>query len=75
MENGEWDIVQMSSKATVTLRDRRNYSDLTITIHMERRPQFYFMNIIIPCVIIYCLTLFGFCLPADSGEKVGNILV
>ncbi|XP_072024685.1 neuronal acetylcholine receptor subunit alpha-7-like [Amphiura filiformis] len=71
MNNGEWDVVRISSVSKTTERDRKNYSDLEITIHMERRPQFYFMNIIIPCVIIYCLTLFGFCLPADSGEKIG----
>ena len=70
MDNGEWDIIQMTSIAKNNTRDGKNYSDLIITIHMERRPQFYFMNIIIPCVIIYCLTLFGFCLPPDSGEKV-----
>ena len=75
MENGEWDVVKISSIPKQIGRDGQNYSDLFITIHMERRPQYYFMNIIIPCVIIYCLTLFGFCLPSDSGEKVSEFNV
>ncbi|XP_006811192.2 neuronal acetylcholine receptor subunit alpha-9-like [Saccoglossus kowalevskii] len=40
-------------------------------LHLYRVSFFYLMNLVIPCTLIFLLTLFGFCLPPDSGEKVG----
>ncbi|XP_071785863.1 neuronal acetylcholine receptor subunit alpha-7-like [Asterias amurensis] len=70
-EHGEWHIVNMERNITETIEDHGNFSDITVAISLSRRPQFYVMNIIVPCLIIYCLTLFSFCLPCDSGEKIG----
>ena len=72
-EHGEWHIVNMERNITETIEDHGNFSDITVAISLSRRPQFYVMNIIVPCLIIYCLTLFSFCLPCDSGEKVRKV--
>ncbi|XP_070574956.1 acetylcholine receptor subunit beta-like [Ptychodera flava] len=40
-------------------------------LHLHRKSFFYLMNFVIPCGLIFLLTLFGFLLPPDSGEKVG----
>lgn len=46
------------------------YVDITFTIHIRRRTLYYGFNLIIPCVIISSITLLGFTLPPDSGEKL-----
>ncbi|XP_077983455.1 neuronal acetylcholine receptor subunit alpha-9-like [Glandiceps talaboti] len=40
-------------------------------LQIYRKSFFYMMNFAIPCALIFLLTLFGFLLPPDSGEKVG----
>lgn len=46
------------------------YVDITFTIHIRRRTLYYGFNLIIPCMIISSMTLLGFTLPPDSGEKL-----
>ncbi|XP_038070406.1 neuronal acetylcholine receptor subunit beta-2-like [Patiria miniata] len=70
-EHGEWMISEMKGKVEEYDEDHGSFSDFVVSIALIRRPQFYVMNIIVPCLIIYCLTLFSFCLPCDSGEKIG----
>ncbi|KAI8796617.1 neuronal acetylcholine receptor subunit alpha-4, partial [Biomphalaria glabrata] len=46
------------------------FPDVTFTIQLRRRTIYYFMNIIIPCIILSFLCLGGFLLPSQSGEKI-----
>ena len=46
------------------------YPDVTFTIHMSRRSLSYVVNLIFPCLLIYAVSLLGFFLPAESGDKV-----
>lgn len=46
------------------------YFDVTFTIWVRRRTLYYGFNLIIPCVLISSMTLLGFTLPPDSGEKL-----
>jgi hypothetical protein len=46
------------------------YPDVTFTIHMNRRSLFYIFNLIFPCMLIYVVSMLGFFLPIESGEKV-----
>ena len=46
------------------------YPDLTYTLNLKRKPSFYVTNIILPSMIISAITILGFFLPVDSGEKV-----
>lgn len=39
-------------------------------LHLRRKPRFYLINIVAPCVLLSALALFVFVLPPDSGEKV-----
>ena len=41
------------------------FLDITFTIYLRRRPQYYFFNLIIPCIIISLLTITVFYLPSD----------
>jgi len=46
------------------------YPDVTFTIHMQRRSLFYVVNLISPCLLIYAVSILGFFLPIESGDKV-----
>lgn len=47
------------------------YPSLYFNFHMKRRTLYYGFNLIIPCMLITLITLLGFILPPDSGEKIG----
>jgi nicotinic acetylcholine receptor len=72
VDNGEWTLVD-----TKIVRNVRYYPcciepfpDVTFYLHIRRRVLYYFFNVMIPCMLLSTLTLTGFCLPPDSGEKV-----
>lgn len=46
------------------------YMDITFTILIRRRTLFYTVNLIVPCVMISSMTLLGFTLPHECGEKL-----
>ncbi|XP_003367336.1 acetylcholine receptor subunit alpha-type acr-16 [Trichinella spiralis] len=52
------------------------YSDVKYCLHIRRRTLYYGFNLIIPSLLISLMTLLGFILPVESGEKLtlGEIL-
>ncbi|XP_043926605.1 acetylcholine receptor subunit delta isoform X2 [Protopterus annectens] len=72
-ENGEWEIIHMPARKnidkTVPL-DSCTYQDITFYLIIKRKPLFYIINIIIPCILISFLASLVYYLPADSGEKM-----
>ncbi|XP_034497238.1 neuronal acetylcholine receptor subunit alpha-4 [Ailuropoda melanoleuca] len=71
-ESGEWVIVD----AVGTYNTRKYeccaevYPDITYAFVIRRLPLFYTINLIIPCLLISCLTVLVFYLPSECGEKV-----
>ncbi|KAL1785365.1 neuronal acetylcholine receptor subunit alpha-4 isoform X1 [Sigmodon hispidus] len=71
-ESGEWVIVD----AVGTYNTRKYeccaeiYPDITYAFIIRRLPLFYTINLIIPCLLISCLTVLVFYLPSECGEKV-----
>ncbi|XP_039335433.1 neuronal acetylcholine receptor subunit alpha-4 [Saimiri boliviensis] len=71
-ESGEWVIVD----AVGTYNTRKYeccaevYPDITYAFVIRRLPLFYTVNLIIPCLLISCLTVLVFYLPSECGEKV-----
>ena len=51
------------------------YLDITFNITMRRKPLFYTVNLIIPCMGISFLTVLVFYLPSDSGEKAVILII
>ncbi|KFQ19721.1 hypothetical protein N332_12035, partial [Mesitornis unicolor] len=67
--SGEWDIVALPGRRTVNPSDP-NYVDVTYDFIIKRKPLFYTINLIIPCVLITSLAILVFYLPSDCGEKM-----
>ncbi|EPY89386.1 neuronal acetylcholine receptor subunit beta-4 precursor [Camelus ferus] len=47
-----------------------SYVDVTYHFIIKRKPLFYTINLIIPCVLITSLAILVFYLPSDCGEKM-----
>ncbi|XP_069480523.1 neuronal acetylcholine receptor subunit beta-4 isoform X2 [Ambystoma mexicanum] len=67
--SGEWDIVELPGRRTVNPLDP-TYVDVTYDFIIKRKPLFYTINLIIPCVLITSLAILVFYLPSDCGEKM-----
>ncbi|XP_061194170.1 neuronal acetylcholine receptor subunit alpha-5-like [Saccostrea echinata] len=70
--NGEWELLSVKS-----IRHNIRYPccsemfpDVTFWIHIKRRTLYYTYNVIIPCVMLSVLTMVGFWIRPESGEKV-----
>jgi len=69
----EWDILSAPAVRHVVLYDCCKddpYFDVTFALQIRRKPLFYMVNLVIPCVNIAFLTILVFCLPSDCGEKL-----
>ncbi|XP_053316341.1 acetylcholine receptor subunit delta-like [Spea bombifrons] len=72
-ENGEWEIVHIPAKKNIDKTvspDSNKYQDVTFYLIIARKPLFYIINILAPCVLIALMANLVFYLPADSGEKM-----
>lgn len=67
--SGEWDILALPGRRTISSLDL-TYVDLTYDFIIKRKPLFYTINLIIPCVLITSLAILVFYLPSDCGEKM-----
>ncbi|CAH1795983.1 unnamed protein product [Owenia fusiformis] len=70
--NGEWELVRIDIVRNEVKYPCCNepYPDVTFTIIIRRRTLYYLFNIIFPCLWLTVLSLLGFWLPPDSGEKI-----
>ncbi|XP_059561037.1 neuronal acetylcholine receptor subunit alpha-4 isoform X2 [Myotis daubentonii] len=71
-ESGEWVLVD----AVGTYNTRKYeccaevYPDITYAFIIRRLPLFYTVNLLVPCLLLSCLTVLVFYLPSQCGEKV-----
>lgn len=71
-ESGEWVIVNAVGKYNTKKYEccTEIYADITYFFIIRRLPLFYTINLIIPCLLISCLTVLVFYLPSQCGEKI-----
>ncbi|XP_030590502.1 neuronal acetylcholine receptor subunit beta-2-like isoform X1 [Archocentrus centrarchus] len=67
--SGEWDIVSLPARKNEDPKDI-TYLDITYDFVIKRKPLFYTINLIIPCVLITSLAILVFYLPSDCREKM-----
>ncbi|XP_049610980.1 neuronal acetylcholine receptor subunit alpha-4 isoform X3 [Syngnathus scovelli] len=71
-ESGEWVIMNAVGKYNTKKYEccAEIYADITYYFIIRRLPLFYTINLIIPCLLISCLTVLVFYLPSQCGEKI-----
>lgn len=74
--NGEWNLIGIPAQRNeiIYVCCPEPYPDVTYTVHIRRRTTYYYVNLIIPCVLITSLTLLSFFLPPDSGERITLVI-
>lgn len=72
MASTEFELVEIRAKKHVVVYSccEEAYPDITVTIHLRRKPLFFVFNLILPCLMITSIALLGFYMPSESGEKV-----
>ncbi|XP_069720598.1 acetylcholine receptor subunit delta [Phaenicophaeus curvirostris] len=76
-ENGEWEIIHRPARKNVYLDkplDSSEHQDITFYLIIKRKPLFYVINIVTPCILIAFMAILVFYLPADSGEKMTLVI-
>ncbi|KAM6948209.1 acetylcholine receptor subunit gamma [Aplochiton taeniatus] len=71
-ENGEWAIKHRPAKKVVNRdysREDLEYQELVFFLVIQRKPLFYVINIIVPCVLFSSLGLLVYFLPAKAGGQ------
>lgn len=71
-ENGEWVIKHMPAKKIIDHRltpDDINYQSIVFYLIIQRKPLFYIINIIVPCVLISFVSVLVYFLPAKAGGQ------
>lgn len=61
-KNGIWELIRT--------RIERTTATITVSLHMERRPQYFWLTILCPIFFLSVLSVFTFVIPVDSGEKM-----
>ncbi|XP_026005414.1 acetylcholine receptor subunit gamma isoform X1 [Astatotilapia calliptera] len=71
-ENGEWIIRHRPAKKVINTqytKDDLEYQELVFFLIIQRKPVFYIINIIAPCVLFSSLGLLVYYLPAKAGGQ------
>ena len=68
-ESGEWNIVKLPGRHNNNT-DPYGVDSVRFYLVIERKPLFYTVNLIIPCMLITSLAIFVFVLPSESGKPV-----
>ena len=73
ISHGEWTIIR-TEVTSINMIYRyymsESFPEVYFTIFIRRKHTFYFMYILLPCLMLSGVLLMIFLLPADSGEKV-----
>ncbi|XP_053739694.1 acetylcholine receptor subunit gamma [Synchiropus splendidus] len=71
-ENGEWVIKHRPAKKVINTqytKDDLEYQEVVFFLIIQRKPLFYIINIIVPCVLFSSLGLLVYYLPAKAGGQ------
>ena len=67
---GTWEIMQMWAESQTTNNSGGQFSHVLAYLTLKRKPLYFIINIMVPCVVLGFLNIFTFVLPSKSGAKV-----
>ncbi|XP_078370594.1 neuronal acetylcholine receptor subunit alpha-5-like isoform X2 [Oculina patagonica] len=75
-KNGEWEMENVYQEVYSTGMEQRansaqKYSFAKYTLEIKRKPLYYVMLLIVPCVLCTLLVLISFKIPPENGERIG----
>nr|XP_033781146.1 acetylcholine receptor subunit epsilon isoform X2 [Geotrypetes seraphini] len=71
-ENGEWALKHRPAKKVINKKFSPadlEYQEILFNLVIQRKPLFYIINIIVPCVLMSSLLVLVFFLPAQAGGQ------
>lgn len=70
--SNEWDLISVvSERNEVKYTCCPNpYSEVLLTLNLQRHSRYYIINLVFPCALIACMVFFTFVLPPECGERV-----
>jgi hypothetical protein len=72
----EWDLVEHNTYLNIKTYEccPDPYYDITFSIELSRKPDFYVLNVIIPTFATASLMLISLLIPWDSGERISFVI-
>ncbi len=72
IQNGEWILRGVTSYSEALKYEccPDIYPFVMFTMIIKRRTLYFIFNLVFPYVFISCMSILGFALPPDSGEKI-----
>ena len=74
-ENEEWKLLNLTLKTEQLVKSIYTNSNVTyptfeIIFELQRKPSFYVMILMLPSTLVTFISVIGFLLPSEAGEKV-----
>ncbi|XP_078661456.1 neuronal acetylcholine receptor subunit alpha-10-like [Branchiostoma floridae x Branchiostoma belcheri] len=71
--NDEWELINITGVQEDIYYPccPEPYPLVTFTIHVQRRSMYYLIFLVSPCLLFSIMTILGFYLPPEAGERVG----
>lgn len=72
--NGYWSLRSLVIKLTnydEKKEPKRQFREVIVSFFIGRKPMFFVLFTLVPCMIIGMLILVSFFIPAESGERIG----
>lgn len=72
VESGDWHLKDITTEIVDKSYEccKHPFSDITYTLHFQRKPLYHVVYQILPCIVITLLVMLNFIIPPDSGERI-----